>query len=448
MLFSSQDLRKIIIPLILQQALAVTVGMLDSVMVASAGEAAVSGVSLVDNLSLLMIYVISALASGGAITISQSLGAQNYQLAKEGAKQLVWVVFFLALAITVPCLLFRNSILDLIFGSIAPEIMDNARVYFLFTALSYPLLGVYNACSAIFRAGGNSRISLWTSLLMNVVNVAGNALLIYGFHLGAAGAAIATLFARLVGAAIILYRVCSPTAPIRIEKLLHYQPKWPMIRRICQIGIPNGIENGMFQFGKVITQSLISTFGAVQIAANAAANPISAMQYIPGSAIGMAVPVIVGRCIGAGEFGQAKHYSKKLMKATYLSLLVVTLPTFVFAETFVSLYHLSAPSSELAVRLLQMHSLWVCTVWPLAFTLPHTFRAASDVRFPMVISSISMWVCRVGLSFVFGNTLKLGLVGVWLAMSCDWTFRAIIFVIHYLRGKWFTKFQDTHASTS
>lgn len=441
MLFSSRDLRKIVIPLILQQALSVTVGMLDSIMVASAGEAAVSGVSLVDNLNLLMIYIFSALASGGAITISQALGAQNHRQAKEGAKQLVWVVFVISLAVMLPAVLFRNPLLNLVFGSISPEIMQNARIYFLITALSYPFLGIYNACSSIFRAAGNSRISLWTSLLMNGVNIVGNALLIYVFHLGAAGAAIATLFSRMVGSAIILYRICRPSAPIRVEKLLHFRPQWPMILQICRIGIPTGIENGMFQFGRVITQSLISTFGSVQIAANAAAGALTSMQYIPGTAIGLAIPVIVGRCIGAGKLDQAKYYSKKLMAIAFISILAISIPMFIFADTFVGLYNLSVPSSELAAQLLQMHCIWVCTIWPLAFTLPNTFRAASDVRYPMVISSISMWVFRVALSFVLGKTFQLGIIGVWISMACDWTFRAVVFVVHYLRGKWYAQFQ-------
>ena len=441
MLFSNRDLSKLIIPLLLQQALSVTVGMLDSVMVSSAGEAAVSGVSLVDTVNLLLLYLFSALANGGAVTISQSIGSKDHKRAKEYAKQLLWVVFAAAILLACIAVTFRGPLLSLIFGSISDEIMENAQIYFLFTAMSYPFIGLYNACAAIFRAQGNSKISLYTSLAMNLINICGNALLIYVFHWGAAGAAIATLFARMVGSAVILRCVCSPKNPLVVETPLHFRPQWPLIKKICQIGIPNGIENGMFQFGKVITQSLISTYGVVQIAANAAANPLTSLQYVPGTAIGFAMTVIVGRCIGAGKQDQAKYYTKKLMVLGYLSIIAVAVPMAVFARPLVGLYQISDAASTQAVQLLILHTIMVSTVWPLAFKLPNSFRAASDVKYPMIISIASMWIFRVGLSFVFGNALGLGILGVWLAMGCDWTFRAIVFTVHYLRGKWLLKYQ-------
>ena len=445
MLFSKQDLSRIIVPLLLQQTLAITVGMLDSVMVSSAGEAAVSGVSLVDTVNNLLVYVFSALAAGGAVIISQSLGCKNLARAKAAAKQLIWVVFLSAFLITALAVIFRDAILSLIFGSIPAEIMQNAQVYFLYTALSYPFLGIHNACSAIFRAGGNSKLSLYTSILINALNIAGNAILIYAFHLGAAGAAIATLISRMAGAFIMLRCNCSPKSPIPVENLFTFRPQWSLIKPICQIGIPNGIENGMFQFGKVITQSLIATFGAVQIAANAAANPLTALQYIPGGAMGLAMTVVVGRCIGAGELSQAKHYTKKLVTTTYLLNIAISIPLCLFSWEFVGLYHLSEESTALGVQLLFMHSVMVCTVWPTAFTLAHAFRAASDVRYPMVISILSMWVFRVGLSFVLGQVMEFGLIGVWIAMGCDWLFRAVIYGIHYLRGTWLTKYETPSA---
>jgi len=441
-LFSKRDLSGIIVPLLLQQTLAVTVGMLDSVMVSSAGEAAVSGVSLVNTVNNLLIYVFSALAAGGAVTISQSLGCKNFSRAKAAAKQLIWVVFLAAFLTTTLAAIFRDAILSLIFGAIPSEIMKNAQVYFLYTALSYPFLGIHNACSAIFRAGGNSKTSLYTSIVINALNLAGNAILIYILHLGAAGAAIATLISRVAGAVIMLLCTCTPKSPIPVENLFAFRPQWSLIKPICQIGIPNGIENGMFQFGKVITQSLISTFGTVQIAANAAANPLTALQYIPGGAMGLAMTVVIGRCIGAGEFSQARHYAKKLVAATYLFNIAMSVPLCLFSWEFVGLYHLSEESTALGVQLLLMHSVMVCTVWPAAFTLTNAFRAASDVRYPMAISILSMWIFRVGLSFVFGEVMEFGLIGVWVAMGCDWLFRAVIFAVHYARGKWLTKYNS------
>ena len=441
MMFSNRDLRKIIIPLVIEQFLAVTIGMLDTVMVARAGEAAVSGVSLVDSVNLLMVYIFSALAGGGAVTISQIMGAGKKEYANTAAKQLVWVIFLVSTIVMTIVLAFRNGLLSLIFGSITQEVMENAKIYFLFTAMSYPFLAIYNAGASIFRAMGNSKISMKVSLTMNLINLCGNALLIFVFHMGAAGAAIATLFSRIVGAFTMMVLVHDKKLPVHIEKLFHYKPDFSLIKRICAIGIPNGAENSMFQFGKVITQSLISSFGTMQIAANAAASGLSSMQYTAGGAVGLAMITVVGRCIGAGEKEQAKMYAKKLLKIAYIMMAAVALTMAIFAKPLVGLYGLSADSTNLACTLLVMHSFAIATVHPTAFCLTNSFRAANDVKYTMILSIISMWVFRVAFSYILGKYLGLGVVGVWCAMILDWIFRAICYGTRMIRGTWLTKYK-------
>ena len=441
MLFSKRDLSKIIIPLLIEQTLAITIGMIDSVMVSSAGEAAVSGVSLVDTVNLLLIYLFSALAGGGAVIISQLLGRKDYQKANEASKQLVWVVFAVATVITAFTLIFRKGLLNLIFGRVPKDVMQNAEIYFLFTAMSYPFLGLYNAGASVFRAMGNTKVSMYSSFIMNGINVVGNAILIYVFEMGAAGAAIATLFSRIVGAVIMMILVCNKKLLIHVEKPFKYKPDFLLIKQICAIGIPNGLENGMFQFGKVITQSIISGFGTIQIAANAVANSLTALQYIPGHATGLTMITVVGRCVGAGEKDQAKKYTKKLVGLTYLFILTISLILCVFSKGFVGLYNLSGKSSELARTIIFMNSIAVCTIWPLSFTTPNSFRAASDVKFPMILSVISMWVFRVGFSFVFGVVFDMGVTGVWLAMYLDWAFRASVFTVRFFKNTWLTKYK-------
>lgn len=253
MLFTRKDLTRIFLPLLLEQILAVTVGMFDSMMVSSAGEAAVSGVSLVDSINILLSNIFAALATGGAVVCSQFLGRRDHDSARTSAKQLYYVVFFVSSAIMAIALLFRSSLLSLIFGKIEADVMGHAQIYFLFTALSYPFLAVYNGGAAIFRAIGNSKISLYVSLGMNVVNIAGNAILIYGFGLGAAGAAIATLFSRILGAWVMLALSHNKANPIYVENLFRVRLNFPIIRNILHIGVPSGMENGMFQFGKLLT---------------------------------------------------------------------------------------------------------------------------------------------------------------------------------------------------
>ncbi|MBQ9734699.1 MAG: MATE family efflux transporter [Clostridia bacterium] len=439
MLFSRKDLSKIIIPLFIEQTLAITVGMFDSVMVSSVGEAAVSGVSLVDTLNLLLIYLFTALAGGGAVVISQLIGQKDYKRANEASKQLLYIVFIVACALTLLATTLRTPLLKLIFGSIEKDVMEHAKIYFLFTALSYPFFGIYSACASVFRAMGNSSISMRISLAMNIINIGGNALLIYVFNMGAAGAAIATLFSRIVGAVIILILTRNPKNQVYIEKPFSYKISAYYVKRICGIGIPNGLENGMFQFGKVLTQSLISSFGTIHIAANAVANSLTALQYIPGTAIGLTMVVVVGRCVGAGEKEQAKAYSKKLLGITYVAILAISAILCSFSTFFVGMYNLSAQSTALAKQLIFFHSICVCTIWPIAFPLTNAFRAANDVKFTMIISVASMWIFRVGLSFVFAKVTNIGVPCVWIAMSCDWIFRTIIFGIRYLKGSWLKK---------
>ena len=440
MLFTRKDLTRIFLPLLLEQILAVTVGMFDSMMVSSAGEAAVSGVSLVDSINILLSNIFAALATGGAVVCSQFLGRRDHDSARTSAKQLYYVVFFAATAIMAIALLFRSSLLSLIFGKIEADVMGHAQIYFLFTALSYPFLAVYNGGAAIFRAIGNSKISLYVSLGMNVVNIAGNAILIYGFGLGAAGAAIATLFSRILGAWVMLALSHNKANPIYVENLFRVRLNFPIIRNILHIGVPSGMENGMFQFGKLLTQSLVSTFGTAAIAANAVAHTLASFEYAAGGAVGLTMITVIGRCIGAGEKEQAKQYVKKLMGVAYAVMLAVALLLTLFAKPIIGVYKLSDESAALALTLIFMHNIFAATIWPLAFTLPNSFRAASDVRYPMIVSVLSMWIFRVACSYVFALGLDMGVLGVWVSMMIDWIVRAILFVIRFCSGRWLTKY--------
>jgi len=440
MLFTKKDISKILLPLLAEQLLAVSIGMFDSMMVSSAGEAAVSGVSLVDSINLLLSNIFAALATGGAVVCSQFLGRKDNASARSAAKQLYYVVFIISSLLTVFALVFRGALLSLIFGKIEADVMANAMIYFLFTSLSYPFLGVYNGGAAVFRAMGNSRISLLVSMLMNGINVAGNAILIFCFGMGAAGAAIATLVSRVVGACIMVYLSHNKSNSIYVEEIFRYTPDMPIIRNILHIGIPSGLENGMFQLGKLLTQSLVSGFGTAAIAANAVAHTVVSFEYAAGGAVGLTMITVIGRCVGAGEKEQAKQYSKKLLGTAYLIMLVVCLLLTLLAYPITVVYNLSASARELAVTLILMHNILAAMVWPVAFTLPNSFRAASDVTFTMSVSVISMWIFRVGLSYVLAGWLQMGVLGVWISMLIDWVVRAAFFGARFASGKWLNKY--------
>ena len=316
-LFTRQQLIALLLPLIAEQALSVTIGLADTLMVSSVGEAAVSGVSLVDSFNTLMIQIMSALATGGAVVTSQYIGRQEPKDAKNAAAQILFILSSFSLLVAAVVVAGRHAILRGIFGSIDVDVMRYAETYFLLSALSYPFIGLYNAGAALFRAQGNSKISMMSSLVMNVVNIGGNAVLIYGFKMGVMGAALASLVSRAIACVAVLYLLQRPACPLRVDGLQALAPKARLIQQILRVGIPAGIENGMFQIGKLSVSSLTSTLGTAAIAANAVANTTTTFLNIPANAVGMAALTVVGQCLGAGEKDQAVYYSRRLMLFAY-----------------------------------------------------------------------------------------------------------------------------------
>ena len=440
--FSKKQLFKLIFPLLIQQMLVVTIGLADSMMVSSAGEAAVAGVSLVNSLDILLITMFSALAGGGAVVTAQFIGKGDLDLANKSAKQLIYVTTAVATVITGVVLLIRVPLLDLLFGDIEADVMANALSYFLFIALSFPFLALYDSGAAVLRSMGKSTLTLLVSMIMNALNIIGNAVLIFGFDMGAAGAAIATLISRVIGAVIMIIVVHNKKNPVHIEKLFHYRPNGVLIKRILRVGIPGGLENSMFQFGKLLTQSLISSMGTAAIAANSVAHMLATLQYMPGGAINLAMVTVVGQCIGAGDKKGAKKYSRLLIGITYIALWVMVLLSIIFGKTVIGIYNVSPEASQTAYKLILYHSIIAAAIWPIAFTLPGAFRAASDVKFPLIASALSMWIFRVGTSYFLALGLGLGVLGVWIAMTIDWVFRAVVFAWRHFSGKWLTKYKD------
>lgn len=439
MMFSNRALKRLIWPLVVEQLLAVTIGMADTVMVASCGEAAVSGVSLVDSINILLINIFSALATGGAIVASQYLGREDRENANLAAKQLLLSVGFLSTLLAVLALVGNQSLLDLLFGSAEADVMQNSYTYFFWSVISYPFLGIYNGGAALFRAMGNSKVSMRTSIIMNVLNVCGNALLIYVFQLGVAGAAISTLVSRALGAFIMVWLLHSKphqNDKIHLETLNIFRPNWSMIRKILNIGIPNGLENGMFQIGKILVQGLIATFGTAAIAANAAANSVASLPQIPSTAVGLAMVTVVGQCVGAGEYEQAKKYTRRLTMLSYLCITVLSLLEMAGAQLLTGLFILSPEATQMAVEVILWNGVFTILIWPASFTLPNGLRAAGDVRFTMGISVLSMWIFRIGFSYLLAQAFHMGLMGVWFAMFIDWFVRAGLFIWRFASNRW------------
>lgn len=438
-LFSNAAIRRLILPLIIEQFLAVMVGMADTVMIASVGEAAVSGISLVDTLNILLINVFTALATGGAVVASHYLGGGDHEKACRAANQLVLVVTGLSLVLMTASLVFNYRILRGIYGSIEPAVMGYARTYYYLTALSFPFLAVYNGCAAICRSMGNSLISMKVSALMNAINIVGNACLIFGFHMEVAGAGISTLTSRVVAAVIMIMVVRNEKLPLHIERKFDFRINRYMVAEILHIGIPVAIENGLFQGGKLMVAGLISSFGTVSIAANAVSGTIASFQVIPGTAIGLAIVTVVGQTVGAQRFDEAKKYTVRLCLLVSAAHLAICLPMTLGLHQIIGFYKLSAETSALAWKVSMLHGICCVLIWPPSFALPNALRAADDAKYAMVITMISMITCRILMSYVLGRYLGLGLLGVWIAMILDWIFRSTFYMWRFFGGGWLKK---------
>ena len=436
MLFSRDALVRLIVPLVIEQLLAICIGMADTIMVTSVSESAVSAVSLVDSINILLIQLFSAMATGGAVVAAQYLGRRDQNNACKAAKQLMYSSVLIAMVIGALAVVFCRPLLQLCFGALAPSTMAYCEIYFLLSALSYPALAAYNAGAALLRAMGNSKASMFTSLLMNMTNVIGNAILIYGFKMEVAGAATASLLSRILGAVIMLRMMLNTHAPIHIKRITHPEFDFSMIRLIFRQGIPNGLENSMFQIGKLLVAGIVALFGESIIAANAIGNTMTTFFQLPGSAIGLAMVTVVGQCIGAKDYEAVKKYTKKLMLITYGVVWAMTLLMLLFSKQILSFYSLSEETTTMTMEVFIVHGICAVIVWPLAFALPNALRAANDVRFTMIVSLLSMWIFRIGFSYILAIYFNMGILGTWIAMCIDWFCRGACFVIRFARGKW------------
>lgn len=435
-LFSNRDLYRLIIPLFIEQFLAIFVGLADSIMVASVGETAVSAVSLIDTIMVLLINIFTALATGGAIVAGQALGRKRQDDSCEAAEQTL--LFSAAFSVIIMLLVYAGKwlILHVVFGKIEPEVMANCNLYLMIVTASIPFLAVYNSGAAMYRAMGDSRTPMLMSLVMNGINLAGNAILLYGFGRGVEGAAIPTLLSRVFAGIWMLFLIRNPQKIIHVRTLLGIRLKWPVLKKILHIGIPFSLENSMFQLGKILVLSLVSGFGTSSIAANAVCNSVCGFAILGGMSMGYALSSISAQCVGTGDYVQVRYYTRKLMKYSYGGVILMNIIIVTALPFIIGIYSLSPETGEIARRIIEYHAVLAVLIWPLSFTLPNTLRAANDVGYCMWISIISMWIFRIGFSFVLGKYAGMGVFGVWVAMTIDWAVRGVFFVSRYRGKKW------------
>ena len=435
-MFSNKSLRRLLIPLIIEQLLTSLVGTVDTMMVSNVGSAAISGVSLVDSINKLILFLFTALGTGGAIVCAQYLGRKDKENSDKAARQVLLSALALGVLCAAVCLVFRKGMLRLIFGSVEADVMQAAQVYFLITALSSPFIALFNASSALYRSSGNTRLPMVVSMASNALNIVGNAVLMFVFDLGVAGAALSTLISFIVAAVIMLAFQRRPGQKIEVGKLTALRPDWKVILLVLSIGLPTGVENAMFQFGKLMVQSTVSTLGTTAIAANAVVTVLEYMSSMPSTAIGTGMMTVAGQCIGAGKLDEAKYNIKKLTAWGAVVLLAANWLIFGLTFPVVWLAGMDAPAAQLTIQVMLVISIVKPFLWPLSFLPINGMRAAGDVKFGMITSTVSMWVFRVGLTTILCRFLGVGLIGIWCGYFTDWFVRSVVFSLRYVSGKW------------
>ena len=435
-MFTNRMIRSLLIPVVLEQLLNSIMGTADTMMVSNVGSAAISAVSLVDSINILVIQAFSALAAGGAIVCAQYIGQQNQERANESARQVLFIITLISIVVSAICLGFKKPLLRLIFGSVEADLMRASEIYFFYTALSFPFIALYDAAASIFRAQDNTKGPMTISMISNIMNIVGNAIMIWGFHMGVAGAAIATLISRIFCALVVLIQLRRDRQPIVVRDYLKIRPDWPMIGRILGIGIPSGVENSMFQLGKLAIQSTVSTLGTVAIAAQAMTNILENLNGIAGIGVGVGLMTIVGQCMGANRKDEAVYYIKKLSVIAEVTIIVSCLLVFILTRPVTMLGGMEKTSADMCWHMVMWITIVKPIMWVSAFVPAYGLRAAGDVKFSMISSCAVMWLCRFCLSVLLIRGLGFGPMGVWIGMFADWTVRAVLFTWRFHSRKW------------
>ena len=436
--FSNAALKAMIIPLVIEQVLQMVVGLADTMMVSYAGEAVVAGVGLDTMVYTIFIYLFTAISAGGAVVVSQYIGSKSRENAELAASQIFHIAGLLSLVCMALMLLFGSSLLQAMYPETEQATMEACKTYMWIAALSFPANAVYNAGAAIYRSMGETKITMWVSLLANLINVAGNAFGIFVLKAGAAGVAWPTTISWYIAAAMMTW-LCAGGGKkdfIRIRGKYVFRLDVPMAKRILGIAIPNSVENTLFQAAKVVLGMLVATFGTSQIAANTTGQTFWSLAACMGISMGTVFITVIGQCMGAGDKEAADWYMRKLSRLSLLLAIIWNIMVMMLTPLLLPLYDLSPETKRLILIIVAIHNVFSALVQPFSGPLSSGLRAAGDVKFTMWASIFATVVCRTFLSFLLAKWLGMGVIGIALAMVMDWCIKAALDILRFRSGKW------------
>ena len=434
--FSNANLKRMMVPLFIEQLLLMVVGLADTMMVSHAGEATVSGVSLDTMIYTIFILIFSSLGAGGGVIAAQYIGRNDRENGSTAASQMFLVSFVISIILMITLLLGGKAILHLLYPGVDPAVMEACETYLWIVTLSFPANAVYNAGTALYRSMGRTSVTMRVSMMMNVINVAGNAIGIFVLHAGAAGVAWPTTISWYAAAAVMTYLCFNPenTLYIRIDRILSVNME--MIRRILHVAVPNAIEGGLFQLAKVVLGSLIATFGTAQIAANGIGQTIWSLAAVVVSSMSPIFITVIGQCIGAGDKEAARYYLWKLLRMATLLTFVWNILILLCLPLLLPLYDISEETRHLLIIIVIIHNAFCGTIGAFFGPMSAGFRAAGDVKFAMYLSIFCTVIFRTSMSFLLCSGLRMGVIGIAWAMVMDWMLKAVILIIRERSGKW------------
>ena len=435
-MFSNKDLKDMIVPLFFEQLLVMLVGIVDTFIISYVGEAAVSGVSLVNSFNTIFIYLFTALASGGAVVISQYIGNKDQKNSVRSSSQLLMFSTLFSIVLAIFVLIFHKPILTALFGKVDADVMAACVTYIKISAYSYPFIAIYNAGAALYRSMTKTKTTMYISIWSNLINIVGNCIGVFVLNAGVAGVAVPSLIARAFSAIVITWLCFNTKLTTYYTKADIFVFDKSILKKVLNIAIPNGIENGIFQFVKVALSSVVALFGTYQIAANGVAQSIWSLAALMGAALGPVYITVIGQCMGNGDKEQAKYYFKKLNKWSIGLSIIWNAFILAITPVLMHFYQLSSETITLIFYLVVIHNVFNAFVYPISGPLSNGLRAAGDVKFTMIVSIASTLLGRFIFSIIFAIYLNMGVIGIAFAMCLDWTIRSVIFYFRYKSNKW------------
>ncbi|WP_238861451.1 MULTISPECIES: MATE family efflux transporter [unclassified Clostridium] len=436
-----KDVLKLAIPIMIEQTFVMLLGTCNTMMAGHIGEQAVSAIGMVDSINNMFISFFAALSVGATVVVAQQIGRNKPKKANETAKQAIVSGILVSLIITLLLWIFRIKLINVLYGSAEELVKIDAKLYLEFTLLTYPFIAIEQIANGILRGCGDTKTPMQITIFMNLINIALGYTLIFGINtlnipsFGIAGAAVAIAIARLIGTLIIMLVLFRGSKIIKLKNIFPFKFDMEIQKNIFNIGIPAGMEQVIFNAGKLIVQMFIVTMGTASIAANAISSSIAIMINVPGNSLCLAATTFVGQYVGRNDIKGAKSTLIYLTKFGTICLVSLGLIFIPISKWLASLYTNVPEVINISATLTRSNSI-ALIAWGISFILSSGLKGAGDTRYTMLTAFIGMWIFRIFAGYILGIVLGIGVLGIWIAMYIDWIVRGLMYCFRLRGNNW------------